>query len=228
MSTVSLSLMLAHMACGLKSAMVVGWMLGWRLVHGPVHPIRLGILFRHWTETSTALRPAPSLPAPLSLALRVSHTVALLSLPLWISVISVTDRQTDRLITIAERNSLFRLFNRVLFNPAVNWPCIFYHAHLHEDKKPKCLVWLRDRRYSRSKLKFTFSGSTGTQDSEHQALFCAEQCCSNREFNMCFFSVCVCVCVCVHAWAGLYCPPTVQGFAAVFDLGFMQTQKLCK
>lgn len=94
MSIVSLSLMLAYIACSLRSAMAVGWMLGWRLVHGPVHPIRLGILFRHWTETSIAPRLAPSLPAPLSLTLCVSHTRALLALSPFLNICNICNRQT--------------------------------------------------------------------------------------------------------------------------------------
>lgn len=41
-----------------------GWAVCYRgtwLVHGLAHSIRLGILFRHWTETSIALRPSFSL-----------------------------------------------------------------------------------------------------------------------------------------------------------------------
>lgn len=135
MSIVSLSLMLAYIACSLRSAMAVGWMLGWRLVHGPVHPIRLGILFRHWTETSIALRLAPSLPAPLSRTLCVSHTST--SLSPFLNICNICNRQTDW--SPSQKNSLFRLFNRVLFNAVLNWPCIFYYAHLHENENQSVL-----------------------------------------------------------------------------------------
>ena len=86
--------------------------MGWRLVHGLVHSIRLGILFRHWAKTSFTLRPSLSLPPSLSTH-RHTHTH---THTLHLFIMSATNTQCS-----------LAVFSLIVF--ILSWPTPLLHVY---------------------------------------------------------------------------------------------------
>lgn len=129
-----------------RSVMRVGWMLwgGW-LVHGLAHSIRLGILFRHWTETSIAPRQSSSLSDCLSQFVSQSRISIIFvkmnrqySLSVFFLIILFYKTAPPPSFYLSPDCQLFRIFNHT-----------FCLQHIYIMMRLWCLpvdqMWLTDR-----------------------------------------------------------------------------------